>query len=193
MRFGLFIAILFLAGCATDYRHTEPKNNNEFRNISDIHELVGVYVNKGDPSGYLTGIIWEGYGGLKTNSGEVPHANVTFVEVSIIKNTLIAKAIKDNCSIIEKSYDIGRDIDVSGGVITLNMEAKLLNGRGMVLGPSFRNDTLGLDSDNHGKHKTSYYEAGLYIFVPVSSSDTDEVRYLRTSDNPTGYKDCTIR
>lgn len=179
---------MFLNGCAF---HSEPKDNQEFYQISQISELAGVYKNKGDPSGYLSEIIF-GYTNLNT-SPEVSHADIEFIEVLSTTNSLHVKAIKNGCTIYEKPYILGRDFNISGGKITLSKDAFLLSrGAGDVLaGPSYEKITLGLDTGGHGKYRKSDYAAGLvFLLLPIAFSATDDSRFERVNDRPPGFKAC---
>jgi hypothetical protein len=184
------IVLVVLYGCGHHSRHNEPDNNKDFYRISDIKELEGVYKNEGEPLGYLSSIIW-GYS-IRTDNGIARHEDIEYVEVIISDSILVAKAIKNGCSVNEKLYKIGRDIKISNGSISVNTDASLLNDGRYIVGPSYRNITIGLDEDKNGKYRRSSYEAGLFLMVvPISTSDIDEVRYERVSRNPIGFPSCT--
>ncbi|WP_372522708.1 hypothetical protein [Sulfuricaulis sp.] len=179
---------IFLNGCAF---HSEPKDNQEFYKISQLSELAGVYKNKGDPSGYLSAIIW-GYTKLNINP-EVSHVDIEFIEVLSTENSLIVKAIKNGCAIYEKPYILGRDFNISGGKIIIHRDAFLLSrGAGDVLaGPSYEQITLGLDTGKHGKYRRSDYAAGLvFLLLPIAFSETNDTRFERVNDSPQGFKAC---
>jgi len=187
----IVMLLIFLNGCAF---HSEPKNNQEFYQISQLSELAGVYKNKGDPSGYLSAIIW-GCSKLNINPA-VSHADIEFIEVLSTENSLIVRAIKNGCAIYEKSYILGRDFKISGGKIIIHRDAFLLSrGAGDVLaGPSYEQITLGLDTGKHGKYRRSDYAAGLvFLLLPVAFSETDDTRFDRVSDKPREYKACSNR
>jgi hypothetical protein len=182
---------IFLSGCAF---HSEPENNQEFYNISQLSELAGVYKNKGDPSGYLSEIIW---GDIKSIiKPEVRHEDIEFIEVSSTEHSLIVKAIKGGCSIYEKSYIVGRDFKISDGKIVIHRDASLLTrGAGDVLvGPSYEQITLGLDAGKNGKYRNSGYAAGLvFLILPVAFSDISDTRFERVYDKPQGFRACSNR
>lgn len=180
---------IFLNGCAF---HSEPKDNQEFYQISQMSELAGVYKNKGDPSGYLSAVIWGNI--KKVIKPEVSHEEIEFIEVQSTENSLIVKAIKSGCAIYEKSYILGRDFKISGGKIIIHRDAFLLTrgGDDVLLGPSYEEITLGLDAGKHGKYRNSGYAAGLvFTLFPMAFSETNDVRYERVNERPQGFRPCS--
>jgi hypothetical protein len=183
--------LIFLSGCAY---HSAPKDNQEFYQLSQISELAGVYKNKGDPSGYLSAIIW---GDIKLNiNPEVSHADIEFIEVMPAENSLIVKAIKSGCAIYEKPYILGKNFKISGGRIIIHRDVFLLSrGAGDVLaGPSYEQITLGLDTGKHGKYRRSDYAAGLVLLLlPIAFSETNDTRFERVNERPPRFKSCDNR
>ncbi len=185
----IVILLIFLTGCVF---HSEPKNIQQFYQISQLSELAGVYKNKGDPSGYLSAIIW-GKPKLNINPA-VSHADIEFIEVLSTENALTVKAIRNGCAIYEKSYILGRDFEISGGKIIIHRDAYLLSrGSGDVLvGPSYEQITLGLDTGKQGKYRRSDYAAGLvFLLWPVAFAVTEDTRFDRVNDKPREYKACS--
>jgi hypothetical protein len=173
---------LSLSGCAF---HSEPETNQDFHQVSQLSELGGIYKNAGDPSGYLSKII-----GI---SPEANHGDIELIEVSSTENSLVVKAVRNGCSIHEKHYILDRDFKISDGKIVLRKEAHLLSrGTGDVLvGPSYEQVTLGLDAGKHGKMRESVHAAGLVFLVwPVAFTSTDDVRFERVNDRPSGFEAC---
>ncbi|WP_157671778.1 hypothetical protein [Desulfuromonas soudanensis] len=187
----LFILLLSLSSCAY---HSEPKNNRDFQKVSNLSEFEGIYKNKGNPSGYLSQIIWNDF--KLGNDDKIDHETIEFIEVIASDNSLIVKAITNGCTSYEKSYNEGKDFKITDGKITIRREAYLLSrGSGdVVVGPSYEQLTLGLDTSKHGKSKRSEYVAGLVLFIlPVSVSDTRETEYERVSDKPRDFRSCNNR
>jgi len=193
MKIQILAVMLFISlyGCAF---HSEPEDNQDFYQISRTSELAGVYKNTGDPSGYLSEIIW---GHTKLNiTPEVSHADIEFIEVISEDNSLIVKAIKNGCVIYEKPYIYGQDFKISDGKIIIHRDTFLLSrGPGDVLaGPSYEQVTLGLDTAKHGKYRRSDYAAGLVLLLfPVAFSETSDTRFERVNDKPAGFKSCGSR
>ena len=181
--------LIFLNGCAF---HSAPKDNQEFYQISQMSELTGVYKNKGDPSGYFSANIW---GNIKLIiKPEVDHKDIEFIEVLSAENSLVVKAIKKGCSVYEKTYILGRDFKISGGKIIIHRDASLLTrGAGDVLvGPSYEQITLGIDTGKHGKYRNSGYAAGLvFLLFPIAFSETNDTRFERVNDKPQAFKTCS--
>jgi hypothetical protein len=178
----IVLIILLITGCAF---HSEPEGNLEFHQISQLAELAGTYKNKGNPSGYLSWILWK-----EVISG---HEDIEFIEVVPKNNSLIVRAIRKGCSIYDRTYILGRDFKISYGKIIIHREAHLLT-RGfddVLLGPSYQDITLGLDAGRNGKSRSSRYAAGLvFMMFPIAFSDTSDIRYERISDKPQEFKDC---
>lgn len=190
-RLALVVILTLLEGCVS---HSGPKGNQDFYPISQQAELAGVYKNKGDPIGFLSGVIW-GYTTPKTSTlGS--HEAIEFIEVSSTEKSLTAKAIQNGCVVYEKSYVVGRDIKIDAGKIVIDSNLSLLSrGSGDVLvGPVYDKITLGLDAGKNGKLRQSSYSAGLvFLLLPVAASDTHDIRFERVADKPQGFPACNSR
>ena len=194
----IVLTIFLIAGCAF---HSEPEGNQEFHQISQLPELAGVYKNKGNPSGYLSWIIWPDIKQIRPDIKEIinadtGHEDIEFIEVIPKDNSLIVKAISNGCSIYDKTYILDRDFKISDGKIVIHREAHLLTrgGGDVLLGPSYEDITLGLDTGKHGKSRSSGYGAGLvFMMVPVAISDISDIRYERVSDKPQVFRNCNGR
>jgi hypothetical protein len=194
----IFLFIFLVTGCAF---HSEPKDNLEFHQISQLSELAGVYKNKGNPSSYLSWIIWPDIGEITPASKEVISSNIKHEDIELIEvipkdNSLIVKAISKNCSIFEKIYILDQDFKIKDGKIIIRKEAHLLSrgGDDVLLGPSYEDITLGLDSSKHAKSRSLGYAAGLVLMIfPMAVSDTSDIRYDRVSNKPQNYKNCNNR
>jgi hypothetical protein len=187
------IIALFLCGCITDYKNpTQP--GLDFNRVSRLSELEGVYKNHGDweGSGTLAYIIW----GDRRHNQKPPVVDfqaIEYIEVSSSDNSLTLKAIQNGCSIYEKTYVLGQDFKIGDGEIIIHREFHLLaRGSGdVVLGPSYDEFTLGLDTAREGKFRSSESLAGLvFLLIPYATSDTRDVRFERLSDKPQGFKTC---
>jgi hypothetical protein len=113
----IVFAIFLIAGCA--YR-SEPVGNLKFHQISDLVELAGVYKNKGDPSGYLSWIIWPDIKQIRPDIKEIigpdsGHEDIEFIEVIPNDNSLIVKAISNGCSIYDQTFILNRDFKILDG------------------------------------------------------------------------------
>ena len=185
------LLITLLNGCVFN---SGPEGNQEFYNISHLIELEGVYKNKGEPSDYLSATIWEN--AVLNENPDVNHEDIELIEVSETADSLILKAIKNDCSIYEKTYIVGRDFKISDGKIILRRNVDLLTrGSGdVLLGPSYEKITLGLDSEKHGKYRSSAYAAGIvFMFLPIAVSGNSDVRFERVKGKPQGFKACSGR
>lgn len=188
--FGLlFMFAPFLAGCATHYGTV---NSGDFFHVTKISELAGVYKNKGDwgGSGTLAEILWQGRSDHKPVAD---YNKVDFIDVSSTANSLTVKAIQNGCAVYGKTYVLGRDFKLDYGRIIIHSEFhSLTRGGGDVLvGPSYSEVALGLDSKGNGKYKATDAGAGLaFLFLPVAGSETRDVTFERVSNTPRLYKDC---
>jgi hypothetical protein len=190
----IVIFSLFLEGCVF---HSGPEDNKDFIYISQPAELTGIYINKGDPGGYLSNVIWGDWSGnARTNGGPVAQdQDIEFIEVSSSENSLIVKTIQNGCANYEQTYVIGRDFEISNGKIVIQtVFSPLTRGAGdPLIGPVYAKRTLGLDVGKQGKVRGSTYAAGLvYMFLPVAISDTQDTKFNRITDKPQGYKTCVI-
>jgi len=193
----IILTIFLIAGCAY---HSEPEGNLEFHQISQLSELAGVYKNKGNPSGYLSRIIWPDIKEIRPDIKEIlspdtGHEDIEFIEVIPNDGSLIVKAISNGCSIYDKTYILDRDFKILDGKIVIHRETHLLTrGEGdVLLGPSYEEITLGLDTGKHGKSRSSAYAAGLVLMIPIAFSDISDARYERVSDKPQVFKSCNGR
>lgn len=188
---AIVLIIFLIAGCAF---HTEPPNNLEFHQISQLSELTGVYKNIGNPYGSISGILWPDI--KQIISANIDHEDIEFIEVIPKDSSLIVKAISKGCSIYERTYTRGQDFKITDGKIIIHREVHLLTrgGGDVLLGPSYEYITLGIDIGKHGKSRSSGYAAGLVFSIfPMAFSDTSEIRYERVSEKPQEFKNCNDR
>jgi len=182
------ILLLFFSACAS---HSVPKNNQSFKSITELSELSGLYKNAGDPSGYLSAVIWGD--SIENIKPEFQHEGIEFIEVKTIEKSIIVRAIENSCSIYEKTYVLGRDFEINAGQISILSETSILTrGLGDVLvGPSYEKITLGLDSRRDAKYRNSGYAAGLaFMIIPVAVSGTKDIRFERASDEAKEFNAC---
>jgi len=172
--------MVYLSGCVLS---SAPDDNAEFYKISRLSELAGVYQNKGNPSGYLSQKIWPDISEIFPDMEEIKtfdtgHEAIELIEVIPKDDSLVVKAIRNGCSVYEKSYVLGRDFDISRGKVVIHREAHLLSrGSGDVLaGPSYEDVTLGIDTGKQGKSRSKSYAAGLvFMVMPVAISVTSDI------------------
>lgn len=184
-----------LAGCSL---HSAPENNLDFEQILQLSELEGVYSNKGNPSGFLSQKIWpdikEVFPEIRNvETFDTGHDKIELIEVLAGENSLTVKAIRNGCAIYEKSYIPGRDFTISHGKLVIHRESHLLS-RGsddVLLGPSYEEVTIGIDTGKQGKSRSKGYAAGLvFMVIPVAVSDMTDIRYERVYDKPRNYGTC---
>jgi hypothetical protein len=167
--------------------HQGPVENQSFREVQQLTELEGVYVNKGDPKGFLSQEIWP-------KVGNFSHEAIQYIEVNAANDALIVKAIKNDCVVYERSYLLGRDFSVVDGAISIRSESHAVTrGPGdVVVGPSFQSKTLGIDKSGNGKARDSFFMAGLvFMIFPIALSDTKEVRYLKSTVAIDSFEKCS--
>lgn len=176
---------MFLTGCMS----TGPAVNYDFNRIEKLSALDGVYKNKGDPNGLLSATIWPG----KTAGVSLPHSDIDFVEVNSTENTLVAKAIKNECIFHEQRYVLGQDFKIDDGNIVIVTDFRALTrGPGDVMvGPSYQKMILGIDTRGNGKSKDSFRAAGLiFMIFPIAFSGTTEIKFERTLIATNTFKTC---
>jgi len=190
--------VFLIAGCVI---HTEPENNLDFQETSQLAELEGVYKNKGVPSGFLSQKIWPDITKVIPDIKNVMtldtgHEDIEFIEVISTSNSLLVKAISNGCSIYKQTYILGEDFEITDGKIVIHRESHLLSrGSGDVLfGPSYEDISIGIDAGKHGKSRSTGYSAGLvFMIIPVAISESYDIRYERVFNEPQNYKACTNR
>jgi hypothetical protein len=185
LRFMFAVLSIFLYGCVFN---SGPENNQDYDQVTKLSELAGIYKNKGEPSLYLSGIIQMG--------GDVAPKEIEFVEVSSTEDSLVAKAIRNGCSIHERRYILGRDFKISNGKIVLHRDFILLSaGAGDVLvGPKYEQITLGIDAGGHGKFRQSGSAAGLVLLLfPFAATGARDVRFERVNDGRPEFEACSNR
>ncbi len=178
---GICVLLFILSGCATV---SEPENNQGFQHVSKISELTGVYDNYGDPQYYLSQFIF-------TNLPDY-HYNIDLIEVSPIENGVLVKAIKDDCYIHAESFLLGKDFDLSGGKILLMRDATLIPmvAENVVTGPMYQQDSIGIDTDGHGKLKRSVFVT-MILPLPFAAIGFEDIRFEKIPDINRVFKSCS--
>ena len=187
------VFLFFISGCAY---HSGPSEKIRSSSSTEIKQLSGLYVNAGDPNGYLSKIIW-GSSPLnsKSNNDFIGHREIKFIEVISKEKSILVKAIKGVCSAYEKEYTLGKDFEINSGEIVLYKKIHLLSrGPGdVVVGPSFEKIAIGLDKNGDGTYKNQTSIAGLvFLLVPIAISDVTEIRFKKANENR-AFSDCVSR
>ncbi|BAV32487.1 hypothetical protein SCL_0163 [Sulfuricaulis limicola] len=171
------VFVLMISGCLS----SGPANNTGFGQIKRIEDLEGVYGNLGEASPgrgpfYLSKIIWP-------KDDELDHKNVENIEVRKITSEMLkVKAVTNGVVKKETTYVKGKDFDINGGRISLNVGGGIagLKGGEPLVGPYYESAELGLDSTGHGKYRQSFATAGLvYLFLPIAIGGNEDVRFVR--------------
>ena len=168
----LSFLLLIICGC-----HAVPPDNVEFSQIINIKELEGVYNNygEGEPNTrfvYLSQLIWQREEGLK-------HFSVQSVEVKAVNDkTLLVKAVGENGEIMKEGLFIeGKDFKLSSGYIPTPGQFGFPY---PIIGISYENSDLGIDTRKDGKYKVRTTSAGLLaLLIPVALTGTEEFRFMR--------------
>ena len=164
----------FVCGCVT----SAPPENLSFAEIEQLHEVEGVYSNRGEPPPlYLSEVIWPG--GLDAPDRQVRHIEVRAVDA----NTLQVSAIGHDNSIIQRDLFVeGKEFELDHGVIRL--KARPIGGVSAdALGIGYEEIALGIDEAGHGKYRLKGMAAGAaFLVLPVVAGVSEEVRFQRLGD-----------
>jgi hypothetical protein len=173
----LLTGFVLIGGCVS----VGPTNNVGFGRIERIEDLEGIYNNLGEASSgsgpfYLSKIIWP-------KDDELDHKNIETIEVRKVTNEILkAKAVTNGAVKKETTYVKGKDFEISGGRIRLNIGGGIagLKGGEPLVGPYYESAELGLDTSGHGKYRHSFATAGLaYLFLPIAIGGDEDVRFVR--------------
>ena len=168
---------LLLTGCVS----FRPPENTDFGRIESLHDLEGVYQNRGKraqdgPPVYLSAVIWP-------NRTEINHSAVIAVEVSVAgSGTITVKALRRYGVEKEDTFVEGKDFELHSGRIRLKQTAGIAGFKAgePLVGPYHESIELGLDEQGHGAYKQQVSAAGLaYLVIPIAVSGSDEVRFIR--------------
>lgn len=170
------ITLLFFVLVSACAYQTAPIENREFVSLQELSELNGVFSNKGDPDGYLSGILW----GQDSESFDVSlgHKNIEYVQVATTENSIVVRAIHNNCVIHSEAFRLSNYPLLSDGKIGLPGKFSLFSE--VHVGPSYQSQTMGLDSDGDGKYRSKQYLAGLAFWIlPFALSETKEITFKK--------------
>ncbi len=172
--------------------YSGPKDRVELSTATTINELGGIYLNTGEPHGYLSQFIW-GRGPINSRIYRtfLNHRDIKYIKVIPNEKSIIVKAIVGNCSAYEKEYFLGSDFEINHGEIILSSKASAIS-RGAgdpLVGPSFEKTSLSLDTKGNGIYTNQAIAAGLiYLLVPAAISDKTEIRFMKTINNKSYIK-----
>ena len=189
----ILIILLYISGCSS---YSGPKEPIDISNTTELHDLSGIYINSGEPSGYLSQFIW---GNTPINANHygtfLKHYKIKYIQVTPQNNFVTVKAIVNGCIAHERKYVQGTDFEIIDGKIVLDTDAALIS-RGPgdpLVGPSFQQVTLALDAKSNGVYRNEGVAAGLvFLLVPVAISDVTEIRFSKLNDNKS-YDYCSSR
>ena len=173
----LIVLFIIISGCT---RYSAPENNLKFSNLDSAGQLEGIFKNEGDPRGYLSKYVFR-----DSKPKNITHYDIDLIQVIFSENTLFVNAIMTDCIIYAEKYVYGTDFDFVNGKIVINSDIDILTrGKGdPIVGPSYEEFVIGLDSKGHGKTKSSMTIAGLvYLVFPVVFRDVSESRFLRIEE-----------
>jgi len=175
--------LIFLSGCS--FKNIAPEHKNEIANSTSINDLIGTYVNKGTPQGYITQILWP----AKFNN---KHKDVDKINVIKSLKGILIQAIRNNCSIYAHEYTPGTDFELKDGLIYIKKEGHVLTrGSGDVfVGPSYEEKVIALDIKGHGIYSESTQATGLaFLAIPFAISHNKELRF-RKHESQIEYIEC---
>ncbi len=184
------ILMLFVSGCSY---YTGPAEKVQTIENIRIEDLTGLYINAGDPSGYLSQFIW-GEDRLHANviRSDIEHHQITMIQVLATGNNVDIEAVYNGCVAHHNTYIQGKDFEINNGKILLHTENHLLSrgGDDPLLGPSSQKVFLMLDINGNGIYRDESFAAGLvYLIIPVAVSNLSEIRFKK-SDNDMHFVDC---
>ena len=168
---NLLICIL-LTGCVYN---TGPKNNQEFANVADLQAFTGTYNNAGEPSGFLSDIIWP---------GELLSRSVVNIEVKLPhQKVLYVAALDRQGGILKESFfKEGKDFKTCDGRICLKNSTRFVGGQAQdpMLGIDNEYFELGLDRQGSGKFRSGGTAVGiLYMIIPIAVSGKQDMRFAK--------------
>jgi len=176
-----------LSGCS--FKSVAPEQAVYISNTTRLSELEGTFINKGDPEGYISDILW---GSVLNKLHKITHNEIKYINVTENKGSLTVKAINNNCSIFSKVYKYGTDFEIKEGKIYLTHEAHLLSrGSGdVMLGPSYEERSIGIDIQGNGAYTEQSHAAGLvFLLVPIAISHQKEIRFNRINKDKS-FSEC---
>ncbi|MCB0284777.1 MAG: hypothetical protein H6627_14810 [Calditrichae bacterium] len=170
----VIFCILITASCSF---YSGP-GERAYVNVKKASSFNGLYLNRGEPRGLLSEILW----GKALNDRKIFHETIQYLDITIFGNMLIARGVTDSCIIYQEKYIYGKDFSLNDGNIILDTRFSLLSrgGDDVFVGPSYQKLTLCLDTDGNGIYKNQSYGVGLvFLIIPVAFSDSQEIRFKR--------------
>lgn len=172
----IFVCLLFclVCGCVT----SAPPDNLSFAKIEQLHEIEGVYSNRGEPPPlFLSELIWPG--GLGAPGRQVRHIEVRAVDAK----TLQVSAIGRDNSVIQRDVFVeGKDFELHHGVIRLKARP-IGEVSADAVGIGYEEIVLGIDEAGHGKYRLKGMAAGAaFLVMPMVAGVSEEVRFQRLGD-----------
>ena len=174
-----------LGGCVF---HSGPQEKVQLTRLTGIGDLVGVYENRGDPSGYLSRFLF-GYATPDDDveSAQIEHEKIAKIQILRIDKGIDVKAIAHDCILARRLLLEGDELTFKDGKVVIDQEAYLLTrGAGdVVLGPSTSKTVLGIDTEGNLIWRRQDYAAGLlFVIFPMALSDLSEIRFKRLGLEP---------
>jgi hypothetical protein len=190
MKWNFIPILIFIGGCTI---HTGPQDKITLSNVTELNDFSGIYKNAGDPDNYLSRIIWN-WNHININGSTFEHNEINLIQVIPSQNSLVIKAISNDCVIFTKEYVLGKDFILNNGEIVLQNNMHVLFAPpSMIIGPYTDKKTLGLDTKGHGAYKNKAFTAGLAaLVVPMAISATEEARFNKLG-NTKEYGTCVNR
>jgi len=181
-----------LVGCSEAM--IKPDRNKPFSETYDLKEYEGTYKNRGEPYGFLSRVLWGGdYSpfSASVSMGKNQDEDIKFIQINVKDKKIILSAIGEKCVLFTKVYLEGTDFNINDGQINLTSNiGHTLDDRNVVIGVKSHSVSIGLDTDGHGKFKSSGSDIGLaYFIIPVAVGGTEEVRF-RKSKKTHNYNTC---
>lgn len=168
--FAVAIAIIVSCGC-----FSAPPNNLPFREVRNLSEFLGTYLNAGQPSGYLSAFLWQWEPTFDQSVFEV-------IEVSMVAPGQLTVRARNRSGrvLLERTYTEGREFSVRGGTIRLERRLGLIDAESGIFGIEYGVTQLGLDTAGDAKASGKVGVAGLgYMIVPIAGIGGQEIRFKR--------------
>jgi len=170
----IFVLYAGLTGCL----YSGPENNSEFDRVTDLRSFAGIYRNAGEPSGYLSDVIWHGM---------IPGRTVVNIEVRLPhEKSLSVMALDERGSVLkEQLFEEGKDFKMCQGRICLKNSTRIVGGQAQdpMLGVGNEYSELGLDQQGSGKFRSGGSAVGLvYMVIPMAVKSKEDIRFTRIGD-----------
>jgi len=163
-----------LAACASTSRTT----SHDFKNITHLRQLDGEYRNEcvsddGQPQGPpLSILIWGEKSGLDHNAVQ-SIAVLTTGEDTIDVTAWGARGMEK-----QSRFVVGKDVSISSGRIILKSSVRPI-GDDAGVGVGTEQVSLGLDTDNQGKYRSSASGVAIVYLIPFAAREVNECSFPR--------------